>query len=349
MERTVKRIIVLVLAFAFGVTGTLYGQVSTVMPKMSADSAAAVQAGADSYVMSCWEGFDYSRFSHLDMDAEPEIRSNAERLENKLAAYFWVLRMASDSVAQMSVSKLMDSVAASCGSGEYPRGYDKVMEAAERYFYTPDSPYYSEKRLLLFLKHKIGRTDIDEVYKARSRYLATIVKRNSVGSKAENFLFHIVQSSSIDTTDSPGGVCLYDIVDIYKVRIVVYCDNGAEKQEIEEMKLISKPLMLVFYSADCKDCRKGIARLSHSSVLKKKVSSGQMGVLAVCLDRNDSSVSSGMPKEWMVAVDESGIVEKSLYSVRNTPSVYLLDAYGMVLLKDASISEALDFLLDKLE
>ena len=125
VERTVKRIIVLVLAFAFGVTGTLYGQVSTVMPKMSADSAAAVQAGADSYVMSCWEGFDYSRFSHLDMDAEPEIRSNAERLENKLAAYFWVLRMASDSVAQMSVSKLMDSVAASCGSGEYPRGYDK--------------------------------------------------------------------------------------------------------------------------------------------------------------------------------------------------------------------------------
>ena len=348
MERTVKRIIVLVLAFAFGVGVRLYGQVSTVMPKMSADSAAKVQAGADRYVMSCWEGIDYSRFSHLDMDAEPEIRSNAERLENKLAAYFWVLRMASDSVAQMSVSKLMDSVAASCGSGEYPRGYDKVMEAAERYFYTPDSPYYSEKRLLLFLKHKIGRTDIDEVYKARSRYLATIVKRNSVGSKAENFLFHIVQSSSIDTTDSPGGVCLYDIVDIYKVRIVVYCDNGAEKQEIEEMKLISKPLMLVFYSADCKDCRKGIARLSHSSVLKKKVSSGQMGVLAVCLDRNDSSVSSGMPKEWMVAVDESGIVEKSLYSVRNTPSVYLLDAYGVVLLKDASVSEALDFLLDML-
>ena len=348
MKRTVKRIIVLVLAFAFGVGVRLYGQVSTVMPKMSADSAAVVQAGADRYVMSCWEGIDYSRFNDLDMDAESEIRSNAERLENKLAAYFWVLRLASDSVAQMSVSKLMDSVAVSCGSGEYPRGYDKVMEAAERYFYTPDSPYYSEKRLLLFLNHKIGRTDIDEIDKVRSKYLATIVKRNSVGSKAENFLFYIVQSSSIDTTDSPGGVCLYDIVDIYKVRIVVYCDNGAEKQEMEEMKLISKPMMLVFYSADCNDCRKGIARLSRSAVVKERVSSGQMGVLAVCLDRNDSSVSSGMPKEWMVAVDESGIVEKSLYSVRNTPSVYLLDAYGVVLLKDASVSEALDFLLDKL-
>jgi hypothetical protein len=72
-----------------------------------------------------------------------------------------------------------------------------------------------------------------------------------------------------------------------------------------------------------------------------------MWVLAVCLDRKDSSVSSGMPKEWMVAVDESGIVEKSLYSVRNSPSVYLLDAYGVVLLKDASVSEALDFLLEK--
>ena len=59
MKRTVKRIIVLVLAFAFGVGVRLYGQVSTVMPKMSADSAAKVQAGADRYVMSCWEGIDY--------------------------------------------------------------------------------------------------------------------------------------------------------------------------------------------------------------------------------------------------------------------------------------------------
>ena len=70
-----------------------------------------------------------------------------------------------------------------------------------------------------------------------------------------------------------------------------------------------------------------------------------MWVLAVCLDRKDSSVSSGMPKEWMVAVDESGIVEKSLYSVRNTPSVYLLDAHGVVLIKDASVSSAIDYLL----
>ena len=314
MKRTVKRIIVLVLAFAFGVGVRLYGQVSTVMPKMSADSAAKVQAGADRYVMSCWEGIDYSRFNDLDMDAESEIKSNAERLENKLAAYFWVLRLASDSVAQMSVSKLMDSVAASCGRGEYPTGYDKVMEAAERYFYTPDSPYYSEKRLLLFLSHKIGRTDIDEVYKARSRYLATIVRRNSVGSKAEDF-----------------EIANYDV--IVSLNHIL---GTADYQ------------LLVFFTADCPECREGIRKLAKSPILNELVTSHKAYVKAICVDGNSAVVKNICPKTWgSVWKDCSNIVENNLYSIRHSPSVYILDKEGIVLLKDASVSEALDFLLEK--
>ena len=255
-----KRISVLVLAFVVGVGGALYGQVDTVLPKMSADSSAKVQAGADAYVMSFWEGFDYSRFNLLDMDAESEIRSNAERLENKLAAYCWVLRRASDSVAEVSVKNLMDSVARVCGKGEYPTGYDKVMEAAERYFYTPDSPYYSEKRLLLFLNHKIGRTDIDEIDKARSRYLIYMIRRNPVGYAAENF----------DYYDMDGNLQeFWNLFWRYKIHITKPACNGAGDGTVEfkyEKTLASSPVMVVFFTSDCRDCRKGIKTLKESKI-----------------------------------------------------------------------------------
>lgn len=324
----------------------LYGQVSTVMPKMSADSAAAVQAGADIYVMSCWEGIDYSRFSHLDMDAEAEIKSNAERLENKLAAYFWVLRMASDSLAQMSVSKLMDSVAASCGRGEYPTGYDKVMEAAEKYFYNIQSPYYCEEMLLRFLDHKIARSDIPEIEKSREKYLVMIIRRNAVGSKAEDFTFnllHLPEQPIFTNGETLRPVALYEIVDIYHTTT-----NGLN----HEKNLISMPLMTVFYSADCRDCLDGIDRLSHSPVVRERISSGKMNVLVVCVEGNSRSSVSKMPKDWIVAEDISeeyhkNIVERSLYSMRQTPSVYMLDERGVVLLRDASVSSAIQFLLEQ--
>jgi hypothetical protein len=319
----------------------LYGQIDTVQSKMSADSAAAVQAGADSYVMSCWEGFDYSRFNHLDMDAESEIISNAERLENKLAVYFWVLKMASDSVAQISVNKLMDNVAASCGRGEYRTGYDKVMEAAERYFYTPDSPYYSEKRLLLFLNHKIGRTDIDEIERARSKYLVYMIRRNPVGYAAENFDYYDVDGNLQE---------FWDLFWRYTIHITKPACNGSGDGTVEykyEKTLASSPVLVVFFTSDCRDCRKGIKALKEAAVIQDLVKDKKLRVLAICTEGNLSSVSSLIPKDWIAGSDRGFIARNRLYVIRHSPSVYLMDGEATVLLRDASVSEALDFLLEK--
>ena len=334
------------MAFVFGVGGALYGQVKAVMPKMSADSAAKVQAGADTYVMSLWEGVDYSKFNDLDMDAQSEIRSNAVRLEVKLAAYFWVLRMASDSVADVSVKNLMDSVAEVCGRGEYPTGYDKLLAAAEKYFYSLQSPYYCEEMLLPFLDHKIAKSDIPEIEKIREKYLAMIIRRNAVGSKAEDFTFnllHLPEQPIFTNGETLRPVSLYEIVDIYHTTT-----NGFN----HEKNLISMPLMTVFYSADCRDCLDGIDRLSHSPVVRERISSGKMNVLVVCVEGNSRSSVSKMPKDWIVAEDISeeyhkNIVERSLYSMRQTPSVYMLDERGVVLLRDASVSSAIQFLLEQ--
>lgn len=279
-------------------------------------SAMYGQARADAYVRNCWDGFDYSLFTGLDknLSDQSDTLSEAYRLERKLAGYFWVLRMASDSVASVSVRNLLDSVAVYCGSGEYPTGYDKLLEAAERYFYTPGSPYFSEERLLLFLEHKIGRTDIAEVEKSREKYLAALIRRNMVGSMAENLALKGGRKSS-----------LYDVL-------------GALTER--------QSLMLVFFSAECGTCIDGITRLKYSPVLKKQIQEGEMAVLAVCVEGKLSHVKSVLPGDWMVASDGGAVYQDQTYSIRNTPSVYVLERSGVVLLKDADVSSAIDFLLE---
>ena len=321
MERTVKRIVVLAVGFAFLAGGFLYGQVKAVMPKMSADSAAVVQARADHYVTHHWEGVDLAGFKALDIDSEPEVRGNGFRLENHLAAYFWVLRMASDSVAEVSVKNLMDSVAEVCGKGEYPTGYDKLLAAAEKYFYSLQSPYYSEKRLIPFLEHKIGRADVAEAEKSREKYLASIIRRNMEGMMAldvELYGFAAPGESGKKNTS------------LYKVL------GGCSERQM---------LMVVFFSSGCRDCHAGMTRLEHSTVVRKMMSEGELAVLAVCIEGRASAASSLTRKGWMVASDAGAVVQNSLYSVRNTPSVYILERGGEVLIKDASVSSAIDFLL----
>ena len=264
-------------------------------------SAMYGQARADAYVRNCWDGFDYSLFTGLDknLSDQSDTLSEAYRLERKLAGYFWVLRMASDSGAQVSVRNLLDSVAVYCGSGEYPTGYDKLLEAAELYFYTPGSEYFSEKVFLMFLEQK---------------YLAALIKRNMVGSMAENLALKGGRKSS-----------LYDVL-------------GALTER--------QSLMLVFFSAECGTCIDGITRLKYSPVLKKQIQEGEMAVLAVCVEGKLSHVKSVLPGDWMVASDGGAVYQDQTYSIRNTPSVYVLERSGVVLLKDADVSSAIDFLLE---
>ena len=264
---------------------------------------------------------DIAGFKALDIDSEPEVRGNGFRLENHLAAYFWVLRMASDSVADVSVKNLMDSVAEVCGKGEYPTGYDKLLAAAEKYFYSLQSPYYSEKRLIPFLEHKIGRADVAEAEKSREKYLVSIIRRNMEGTMALD-----VELCDFDAPGESGK----KNTSLYKVL------GGCSERQM---------LMVVFFSSGCRDCHAGMTRLEHSTVVRKMMSEGELAVLAVCIEGRASAASSLTRKGWMVASDAGAVVQNSLYSVRNTPSVYILERGGEVLIKDASVSSAIDFLL----
>ena len=324
--------------------------------------SSAVESGqmsrsqVDRYALHFWDGEDVALLGTRLMSSDGQVALGAE---TQMADFFSVLLAATPDTARKAVNYLLDK--AMLRSAENP-SYQCIMEIAEKYFYSVQSPYYCEEMLLPFLDHKIARTDIPEIEKSREKYLALMIRRNSVGSRAENFTFNLIHLPEqplftnvpdqllLKNGDTHKPVSLFEIVDIYHITTSI-CDTDPNGNN-HKRTLISKPLMLVFYSASCRDCRDGIGRLSHSPMVRERVSSGKMNVLVVCVERNCSSSFSQMPKDWIVAEDTSeeyhkNIVEKSLYSVRQTPSVYLLDEKGVVLLKDADVSSAIQFLLDQ--
>lgn len=301
-------------------------------------------SGQDLGILHYWDKFNLSDSTLYKPAGGLSEDDSFSAMETEAAHFFSLLKNCPDSVARVSVDNLMNKAVLASGGGF--DAYGQIMGIAEKYFYDVQSPYYCEEMLLPFLYHKIARSDIPEIEKSREKYLAMIIRRNAVGSKAEDFTFnllHLPEQPIFTNGETLRPVALYEIVDIYHTTT-----NGLN----HEKNLISMPLMTVFYSADCRDCLDGIDRLSHSPVVRERISSGKMNVLVVCVEGNSRSSVSKMPKDWIVAEDISeeyhkNIVERSLYSMRQTPSVYMLDERGVVLLRDASVSSAIQFLLEQ--
>ena len=243
-------------------------------------------------------------------------------METEAANFFALLKNVPDSVARIAVGNYLDRAALASRDGF--DAYGQILGIAEKYFYNVQSPYYCEEMLLPFLDHKIARADIPEVEKSREKYLAMIIRRNSVGSKAEDFKLYEISGKGA----GKNTATLYE-----------FLGQLTERQS----------LMIVFFTDGCRDCIDGIARLKHSPAVRNMISEGYLAVLAVCTQGQLSNVKARIPDSWTVADDGGYLFQNSLYSTRQIPSVYFLERDGVVLLKDASVSSAIQFLLEHFE
>ena len=291
------------------------------------ESGQISQEQVDRYALHFWDGENVEFLGSRLKSSDANVLLEAE---TQLVNFFSVILVATPDSARKAVNNLLDKAGSS---------YQCLMDIAEKYFYNVNSPYYCEEMLLPFLDHKIARADIPEIEKSREKYLAFMIRRNSVGHVAENFEY----------TTSKGKVChLWDHFWEYGIRVSKpACNGNGEGVEYKAEKLKFPPLMVVFFTADCRDCREGIVSLSYSAIVRNLVKEKKLRVLAICTEGNLSSVSSIIPKDWISGSDGGYITRHRLYSIRHTPSVYYMDEEGTVLLRDASVSSAIQFLLER--
>ena len=142
----------------------------------------------------------------------------------------------------------------------------------------------------------------------RAKHRLLLMARNRVGTPAEQFSF--IQ---------PGG----------------------EVGRLSDMR--GKPTLLFFYSPGCQSCKRAFEELQQDAFFQNRVQTGRLNILFI-----DSETDSD---EWSRTIDElpsfgvkgfnsdGRIVNVPLYDLKASPTLLLLDAKGIVLLKDRSLRE----------
>ncbi|MDR2680181.1 MAG: DUF5106 domain-containing protein [Tannerella sp.] len=264
----------------------------------------------------------------------PAMMTNPQERADYLITHFWDKFDFTDTmychVPDITEQALVDFIALfphASSSGKISEGIKKLLtyaevdnvvynyfcSTAERYLYTPNSPMRNDEYYTPFVEHIVESSKVSDVNKIRFRALLTLLYRNRIGSKAEDFVYTMASGKT-------GN--LYN--------------------------LSAKYLLLMFYNPDCVECQRTTEMLKSSTAVADAVASGRLKVLAVYPDENPEVWKEhrrDIPSSWINAYDKSQAVRNNeLYDLKAMPTLYLLDRDKKVILKDTSTGDIHEYL-----
>lgn len=219
-------------------------------------------------------------------------------MEQNFANYVTILPYATPAGRDEAVGSLL-SAARLAGENRL----DFIYDVAVRYLYDHESPMHDEELFLTFVDWAEANGYYPEVAAERR---ADIMK-NRRGSEAADFEFELRDGSRSRLSDLRGT-----------------------------------PVLLMFYEPDCENCLAAEKELAASPRLAQAVADGSLKMLAVYIGNDRalwSSHAATLPEGWTVGIDTAKRIDRdALYNIGATPSFYLIDPAGAVLLKDAPLA-----------
>lgn len=191
--------------------------------------------------------------------------------------------------------------------------YGHFCTLSEKYLYDPNSPMRNEDYYIPVLEQMLASTRLTEQDKLRPADRLKQALKNRPGMKAPDFSYV-----------TPKG------------------------KQARMSGVIADYTLLFFYDPDCTNCRKYEQILSEIPAFLEMQERGVLRVLAVYPDEDENEwllKSSQMPHGWIVGWNKQGdIRSKTLYEIRATPTMYLLDKQKKIILKDASLEQTIQYL-----
>ena len=186
--------------------------------------------------------------------------------------------------------------------------YSRFCFLSEKYLYEPISPMRNEEYFIPVLEQMIDSKRLTEYEKIRPADQLEQAHKNRPGMTATDFNY-----------PTPGG----------------------KTGRLSQLK--SDYTLLFFYAPDCTSCQEFERVLSEIPFFLDIQEKGILRVLAIYPDEDENEwllKSSKMPQGWIVGWNKQGdIRSKTLYEIRATPTLFLLDKQKKVILKDATLDQ----------
>lgn len=171
------------------------------------------------------------------------------------------------------------------------------------YLYSGDSPLASDNLYRPVLEWAIHTPKLSRVYQEQAKALLERINMNQIGDDVSNFIYSKLDDSKHHLRNQTAPKTLL---------------------------LIGMP--------QCPSCQRAIEALSENVSLQRDIQSGELSVLFIyiqCSAEEFVEDASRLPDWIQAGYDYSGeILNKPLYDIKASPTIYLFNRAGKVLYKD---------------
>ncbi|MGJ1387076.1 DUF5106 domain-containing protein [Sphingobacterium spiritivorum] len=242
-----------------------------------------------------------------DFDFNDEVLYKRDG-EQAIADFIGLFPSSSSEEIQKAVFRMLSKAESN------PQAFAFFQGLFKKYLYDPNSPLRNDMYYESVIGYLIHSDKVSAIEKNTYEQLLKTVKKNKVGTEATSFS--------------------------------VALQSGKEVR-LEE---IDAPfLLLIFYEPDCNSCKSIIEKMKNIPELNELIDNKKLlKILAVYAVGNEEiwkDYFPYMPGNWINAIDKNQyIINRNLYDLKASPTMYLLDQRKHVILKDSDLGHVMYFL-----
>ncbi|MDE7411714.1 MAG: DUF5106 domain-containing protein [Paramuribaculum sp.] len=246
---------------------------------------------------------DYMVTHYWDFCDTKRAFSSRDKMAEAFKVYLSFMPYATADTVMTSIDKFLKRIE------KQPKDVAFIADQAIEKLYSDSSEFVSDQLCLKFIDNAISNSKVKKEDKLRFNHLSTKLHNSATGSIAPDFNY----------TDCSGETHRYNVADSTCMATILF-----------------------FNDPDCDECRMSRVKLDADIHTTKLIDAGVVRIAAITPDSATDDwcdKASRFPDTWTVGASED---IDEIFDLRVSPSFYLLNYTGKIMLKHATVDMILN-------